>query len=406
MNKEQRKIVGLLLFTATASYICRVNVSTAAPLIMKEFGLNQIQMGKIFSAFLLGYALCQIPGGILADLWGPKRVLWIATWLWFLISIIQTWVGWGLLEVTTTTALITFILFRFMLGVSEAPTYPGAAKGVSNWIFPNLQGRANGLVMASVGAGSALAPLIVSYTMVSWGWRPALIISALPALLVAILWTKIRIPTATRSLEKSEEISSNQNFSWLNKTFILITISYTLQGYVGYIFVSWFYVYLVQERHFDLLTGAWMSSLPWILSLLSIPLGGWLMDHLVKTRIGINWGRRLIPMLGMAGSGLFIAWGAHTQNAIIAAIALSVATMLILSVESPFWTTMAQLSGQHSGKAGGIMNMGSNLGGLISPTLTPWLASLIGWENALHVAAVLSIIGALIWLGIKIEQKN
>ena len=105
-------------------------------------------------------------------------------------------------------------------------------------------------------------------------------------------------------------------------------------------------------------------------------------------------------------SGILISIGAHTGSAVIAAISLAFATAFVLCVEGPFWAMMMNISGKESGKAGGIMNMGSNLGGFISPTLTPLIASYIGWENALHVAALLALIAACLWLGIKPGKSN
>jgi ACS family glucarate transporter-like MFS transporter len=147
-----------------------------------------------------------------------------------------------------------------------------------------------------------------------------------------------------------------------------------------------------------------MSSLPWILSIISIPLGGFISDKLTQGKAGSIWGRRIVPLSGMALSGLLISIGAHTGSAVIAAISLAFATAFILCVEGPFWTMMMRIAGKKSGTAGGIMNMGSNLGGLLSPALTPIIASYIGWENALHVAAILAIVGALLWIGIKPEK--
>ena len=104
-------------------------------------------------------------------------------------------------------------------------------------------------------------------------------------------------------------------------------------------------------------------------------------------------------------AGILISIGAHTGNAIIAAISLAFATAFVLCVEGPFWAMMMSIAGKNSGKAGGVMNMGSNLGGLISPTLTPLMATYIGWENALHIAAFLSLIAAGLWLGIRPSKK-
>ncbi len=408
MNSQRSPwpIVALLCATATSSYICRVNVSTAGALLMQEFGLSQVTMGRVFSAFLLGYALFQVPAGALADRWGAPKVLALAAWLWVAFTALQCLVGWGPLQSTVAGALAAFMICRFLLGIAEAPTYPGAARGVAGWVPPHSQGRANGIVIASIGLGSALAPPLVSNIMVRWGWRPALLASALPALAIALIWPKVHAPHDTANTiaghsahQAPETQPAGTGFRTIR--FFLLTLSYTLQGYVGYIFVSWFYLYLVQERHFGLLSGAWMSSLPWVLSIVSIPFGGFVSDRLVKSRLGATWGGRTVPMLGMAASGILISIGAHTGSAVMAAISLAFATALVLCVEGPFWAMMMRIAGPRSGTAGGIMNMGSNVGGLISPALTPVLASWIGWENALHVAAGLSVIAAALWLGVR-----
>lgn len=395
----------MLCATATASYICRVNVSTAGALLMKEFGLSQIGMGRVFSAFLLGYALFQIPAGALADRWGAKRILSLAAWFWVSITFVQVFIGIGPFQSSGTAAIVAFMICRFLLGISESPTFPGAAQGVSKWILPKFQGRANGVVIAAVGLGSAIAPILVSYVMVHSGWRLALVISALPALIIAILWKYVKTPEVKSVYVNNidhQNLSLSQSTGTLRSiSFYLLTFSYTLQGYVGYIFVSWFYLYLVQVRHFGLLNGAWMSSLPWILSIVSIPMGGYISDRLASGSLGETWGRRFVPIVGMALSGVLISIGAHTSSAVMAAISLAFATALVLCVEGPFWAMMMRIAGRHTGTAGGIMNMGSNLGGLLSPALTPLIASYIGWENALHIAACLAIIAAASWIGIK-----
>jgi len=409
-------LVLILSATATASYICRVNVSTAAPLLMKEFNLDQVLMGRVFSAFLLGYALFQIPAGALADRWGARRVLAVATLLWVGLTVLQTIVGCGPFQTGAGTALMVFMACRMALGIAEAPTFPGAAQGVSRWVAPPLQGRANGMVIGAVGVGSAITPPVVSYVMVHLGWRVALIVSALPALIMAIVWQRITDPPGNTSFPQTPAAPAGTpaptpafaagSSRLFQPGFIFLTLSYTLQGYVGYIFVSWFYLYLVQERNFDLLKAGWMSSLPWILSIVSIPLGGFISDRLAAGPLGQVWGRRAVPIFGMAMSGILISIGAHTGSAIIAAISLAFATAFVLCVEGPFWTAMMNIAGRRSGTAGGIMNMGSNLGGLISPALTPILAKRIGWENALHVAAGLSILAALLWFAVRPVQAS
>ncbi len=381
------RLVALLSATATVSYLCRVNVSVAGVLMMRELGLSQPAMGRVFSAFLLGYAVCQIPGGMLADRFGASRVLGWASLAWVAAT------GW---TIGAGSSIVALLSARCALGAAEAPTFPAAAQAISRALPVAQRGRANGLVVAAIGLGSAIAPPLVSFLMVRWGWRAALMISSLPALAVSLGWFAMRQRRPALPPDTAGAVQHyGRAFGWpQSRSFVLLTFSYSLQGYVGYIFVFWFYLYLVEVRHFDLLRGALFASLPWLLSIVSIPLGGWLFDR-------APWDRRTVPMAGLAGSGLFTAIGAHTQHAYLAAVCMALATALVLSVEGPFWATMTSIAGTRSGAGGGIMNMGSNIGGLISPALTPVLAASIGWEGALLVSATLAMVGALLWFWIR-----
>ncbi len=380
MNRAWR-LVALLSVTATASYLCRVNVSVTSVMMMRELGLSQEAMGRVFSAFLLGYALCQVPGGMLADRFGAARVLgwaalaWVAATLW----------------IAGAGAVLPLIFAgRLLLGITEAPTFPAAARAIAAWIPAAQRGRANGLVIAAIGLGSAIAPPLLSFVMVRWGWRTALVVSALPALAAGLAWMVVRAPATVEPAVAASETKGLPR----SRSFVLLTISYTLQGYVGYIFVYWFFLYLVEVRHFDLMKSALLGSLPWLLSIVSIPLGGWLHDRLPRRR-------RLIPIVGLAGSGVLIAAGAHAANAGFAVACLALATALVLSVEGPFWATMTSIAGARSGAAGGVMNMGSNLGGFVSPALTPILATWLGWEAALLISGVLAVIAGVLWVWIE-----
>jgi ACS family glucarate transporter-like MFS transporter len=370
-----------------------VNVSVTGALMMKELALDHVQMGRVFSAFLLGYALCQVPAGIVADRFGARRVLGIAALCWVGAT--------ALMAAAPAAAGLSFLLgARLLLGVAEAPTFPAAAQAVSLHVPAAARGRANGVVIAAIGLGSAIAPPLVTALMVRVGWRAALVASALPALAVACGWLAVkRMPPAADQAEDADAGPARKGESLATPSFGLLTASYTLQGYVGYIFVFWFYLYLVDVRKFDLLRGALYASLPWLLSIVSIPLGGLVSDALVA-RLGRARGRRIVPMAGLLGGAGFLSWGARTGNPHEAAVCLALATALVLSVEGPFWAAMMDVAGARSGTAGGVMNMGSNLGGLVSPALTPVLAAAIGWENALHVASVLAVAGGLMWLGI------
>ena len=154
----------------------------------------------------------------------------------------------------------------------------------------------------------------------------------------------------------------------------------------------------MQERNFTLAESQWVSSLPWVLTIVSIPLGGWISDRLASGRLGLIWGRRLVPIVSLVAGGVLLAIGAATTNPWLAAFALAVSTASVLAVEGPFWATMLTLAGDDAGTAGGIMNMGGNLGGFISPAVTPMLAAALGWERALELAGMIGVIAGLLWL--------
>lgn len=355
-------LVFLLFLTASASYLCRVNISVAGALMMRDLGLSQIAMGRVFSAFILGYAIFQVPSGFAADRWGARRVLGWAAVGWVIVTVLVAGLGWGIFSAAGGTFTLLLAL-RFILGVGEAPTFPSSAQGVARWIKPSQQGLANGMVIAAIGAGSAVAPLLLSRVMVFGGWRIAMLASTIPALAAALAWAFVQEPKSTLAPTFEPRVSKTGGSPLWTPSFVLLTISYTFEGYVGYIFVFWNYLYLVQVRHFDLLRAGSLSSLPWILSVVSIPLGGLISDRLVAGPLGLRWGRRLIPMLGLSSAGVFLTLGAKTTHAYLAVAYLTLATACVLSVEGPFWATMMELVGPRSGTAGGVLNFGSNFGG-------------------------------------------
>jgi MFS transporter, ACS family, glucarate transporter len=399
-------LVVLLCLTATASYLCRVNISVTGALMMRDLGFSQIEMGRLFSAFVLGYAIFQVPAGAAADHWGARRVLaWAAVW-WVIVTIFLATLGWGPLSGAVGGMLTLLLVLRFVLGIGEAPTFPAAAQGVAKWIQLSKQGLANGVVLAAVGVGSAVAPLLLSRVMVLGGWRVATLTSAFPAMVVTLAWFYVQEPkslSAPKIHPRAAERSASRLWS---SDFVFLTLSYTLEGYISNLFVFWTYLYLVQVRHFDLVRAGSLSSLPWLLSVISIPLGGYISDRLVAGSMGLRWGRRAIPMLGLSSAGIFLVLGAVTTNAYFAVAYLTLATASVLAVEGPCWATMMELAGPRSGTAGGVMNLGSNIGGLISPALTPILAAHLGWKSALCVGGGISVIAGALWFGISLNIQT
>jgi ACS family glucarate transporter-like MFS transporter len=402
-----KRLVFLLMAVASVGYVCRVAVTVVAPDMMREFGLTQTQMGTVFSAFLVGYTIFQVPSGGLADRVSAHKIFLILCTGWALLTALTALVGlrgFGLALVIPQLWMI-----RALFGVIAAPTYPTSGRTIAITVPAHLQGRANSMVLASVGVGSAITPLLLTPISSHYGWRLALWMATFLSAVVGVLWANF----APRELHSHAAASgtvaaglSNSSHQPLRSlSFWFLSASYLLQGYLGYIFIFWFYLYLVQVRHLAVLKAAGFTALPWIATMFAIPLGGVFSD-LAVSRWGATWGRRSVPLVALCAAAVFLVIGARTPSSMLAVAALTTCTVLVLCTEGPFWATMTQLSGEHAGIAGGTMNFGSNLGGMVSPALTPWLAERIGWESALTLTAGLAVVGGLLWLGVRVDSPT
>jgi len=409
MNK---RLVLLLMAAASVGYVCRVAVTVVAPNMMRDFGLTQTQMGTVFSAFLVGYTLFQVPSGGLADRVSARRIFLFLCTGWALLTVLTALVGWRGFGLAVVIPQLWAI--RAIFGVIAAPTYPTSGRTIAITMPPRLQARANSLVLASVGVGSAVTPLLLAPITTHYGWRTALWVAAFLSAVAGLLWSRFGPGElhlhATAGVQAAANRctatgSPNNSAQPLRlPSFWFLSASYLLQGYLGYIFIFWFYLYLVQVRHFEVLKAASFTALPWIATTFAIPLGGVFSDWAV-IRWGATWGRRSVPLVALCAAAIFLVIGARTPKPMVAVAALTTCTVLVLCTEGPFWATMTQLSGEHSGIAGGTMNFGSNLGGMVSPALTPWLAQRIGWESALTLTAGLAVVAGLLWLGVRVEPR-
>jgi MFS transporter, ACS family, glucarate transporter len=262
-NRTARRLVLMLMMVASVGYLCRVDITVVAPHLMAELHLSQPEMGRVFGAFLLGYTLFQIPSGWLAGRL-PTRALFLAlAFGWSALTFTSALVGrlyWGV----ALGALPALLFLRFVLGIVAAPTYPAAGRAISLSVPPLMQGRANGLVLGSIGIGSAVAPPLLGFMTVRWGWRPALLGAAVLAGFAAVAWRLIVPSQQTLMAARPQPVRpvGRAHASLLRRrSFWFLTASYTLQGYVGYVFVFWFFLYLVQVRKFELLQAAWLTSL-------------------------------------------------------------------------------------------------------------------------------------------------
>jgi MFS transporter, ACS family, glucarate transporter len=385
------RIVALLAVFSLVAYILRMNTSVAAKFMMPDLGLTEIQMGQVFSAFMLGYAIFQIPWGLLGDRSGPSRMLTIAALIWVITTTLT-----GLAPGHLIPAFAALLILRFLLGVGQAALYPLAARAVGNWMPGSERAFAYSIIIAAAAAGSAFTGPLIAWSMVALGWRMAFYLCAALALIIAGLW--FWYATDRPAAHVTIAISRS---SWArllrDRNILLICASYFLSSYVLFMFIFWFYLYLVDERKFSILSGGMFTSMPYILALIVVPVGGRLSDRL---------GRRVVAMagFGVAAAALFVGTRAANPYAAIAALSVSVA--FLMATEGPFWSSTIHIAGEHAGAAGGIMNMAGNLGGVVSTALVPVLVKNFGWAIALGSGSGLAIVGGLLWLLIRPGRPN
>lgn len=404
-------IIGLLFALSIVTYIDRVNISVTARQMMPALGLTEQEMGIVFSAFVVGYALFQIPGGWLGDRWGIRVVLMIALIWW------SCFTAWTAIAATSFLAAPLGIvgalaLVRFLLGVGEAAALPTFNRAVTDWLPAHERGLGIGIAIGGIGIGAAITPPVTAWIMVNYGWQSAFYVSSGIGFALAVIWWFLATdrpsphPAHTydeaASSRPSAPTSPSIPWSILRKTPTVwwLMLSYGCLGYVAYVYMSWFYLYLVNERGFSVLRGGVLAAAPFLAILISCPLGGWVTDRLTLRR-GVTKGRQVVGMIGMGMAACSIALGAVTEYPYLALAALSLGAGWLYFTVGAYWSSASDLSPTHAGSLSGFMNMGANLGGAISPTLTPWLAQQWGWSVSLGLAAFISLLGGIMWLRIK-----
>jgi ACS family glucarate transporter-like MFS transporter len=415
-------MVSLIFCMGVMMFIDRVNISIAAKYIMPEYGITDVQMGWIFSAFVLGYALAQVPGGWLGDRFGPRIVLAIAIFWWSAFTAVTAIAG-ELFLVHLVGIVGSFIIIRALIGIGEAAGPPNYNRMVANWIAPRERALAMGIATSGSAFGAALTPPLIVWIMVTLGWRAAFYIAGAAGILLALLcyWLTTDRPEEHAWVNKAElqRIAagretpvitplSMQPIPWrallVQRTDLwFLSAAYFALGYILYIYFSWFYLYLVNVRGFSVLSGGWYSTAPFLAGAVTSPIGGWLSDWL-SYRFGKRIGRCGLGVCGLLLTSVFIWVGARTTDPYLAIVFLALGSASLFLTTAAFWASTMDLASSYAGTVSGFMNMVGNIGGTISPTLTPWIAQQWGWESALYVAAVLAVLGAFFWLGVHPER--
>src|SRR5271170_27146 len=414
-------LIGWLFVLSAVAFLDRVNLSIAGPRLAADYHLSDVQFGLLSTVFLLGYALFQTPAGWLSDHWGARRVLAGGVIWWGIFTALTAAVPTGLRK-----PLLLLLLARFLLGAGEAVMYPCSNQFVARWIPTQERGLANGLIFAGVGVGSAASPSLITYIMIHHDWRTSFWICAFIGLAVGLIWYLVSRDSPDQhplvsaselaairsgltfakhvpgvgtqpSGQKHPSIPVPWNSILKHREVWLITLSYFGYGYVAWIFFAWFFIYLARVRGMNLKSSAFYATLPFVAMAVGCAVGGLVADFLTK-RAGRRAGRCGVAAVGLGLTGIFLAFGSIVDNAPLASVILAGGAGALYLSQSSFWAITADIGGPFSGSVSGFMNMGAQLGGAVTASLTPFIAVHFGWTTSFLVAAALAFLSSAAWL--------
>jgi ACS family glucarate transporter-like MFS transporter len=415
-------VLWLMVLSAVA-YLDRTNISVAGIEIGQEFGISKILLGRIFSAFLIGYAGFQIPAGLLARRLGPRRALGLlGLWWGFFIALT------AMIPRGTAAALLILVGVRFALGAGEAMMYPAASQFVERWFPVKERGKANGFIFAGVGLGAGLTPQIVTTIILHHGWRASFAFSACVGLTAGLVWyllardtpeehpwvgdaERALIVSTRRVAEVGEEDAARYGkraVPWgdifRSRPILALTLSYFSFGYVAWLFFQWMYIYMAQVRGVNLKTSAVYAAFPFVAMTIGCMLGGIVSDG-IAARFGLRTGRCVLPGVALALTAVLLVLGSRADDARTAALVLALGAGILYLAQSSFWAVSADIAGEYTGIVGGMMNMGGQLGGACTAWVTPLFAKWFGWNASFLIAAGLALAGGLMWLAVDPNQQ-
>jgi MFS family permease len=355
------------------AYLDRVCISTAAPAIKAELGLSDSQMGYVFSAFTLSYALFEVPAGWFADRYGARIALTRIVLWWSAMTAATGVVG----------GFTTLFAVRLLFGIGEAGAFPSSARVYAFWQPARLRGRLFGvLIMSAALAGAATQPLVVALLQ-RVGWRATFFAFGAVGVVWSIAWwlwfrddprdhKSVNAAELALLEEGGARSGGHVPVPWRelarNPTLIALCAMYVGAIYGWYFYLTWLPTYLLRARGFDLGQVGWLAALPLLAIAAGCFAGGWVVDHL-SPRVGLRVAARLPGLVGLPLAACSAAGAALAADPIAAALLLAAAAGLAALGIAPAWTVCVEIGGPHAAVVSGAMNMFGNLGGTLSPVV-------------------------------------
>jgi ACS family glucarate transporter-like MFS transporter len=413
------RIFSFLFGFGFIAYVQQKTITVAAERMMPELGLTQAQIGWLLQAFVWGYAIFQLPGGIFGQRIGARRTFVVIGLTAFVATLATPLAP----HFFTGSALFAALLgAQVLLGFSQGAIFPVSGGVFEAWFPPTRWSFVQGLQTMGLSLGAALTPPLIVALMSALGWQAALIWSSLPALALIAVWGWYGRDTprehASVTAQELQEIGADDSASaearapsslsmarflglLRDRNVLLLAVSYMCMNYTFYLLSSWVFLYLVQERHFSLLESGWLATAPPLAAALGAGVGGLLTSLLCK-RMGDRWGYRLMPLVAMPVSAVLLLLAVGTARPYVAVAALAVCFGCGELTEGAFWGGAMTVGRGDAMAVCGLMNTGGNLGGIISIPIVAYFSGQQHWATAFLIGAGFAIASALAWLGINL----
>jgi ACS family glucarate transporter-like MFS transporter len=399
--RVRRALLALIFAFAFTGYVQRTSISIAAERMMPELGLSQIQVGWLLTAFLFTYAVFQIPGAIVGQWIGARRML-AAIGLATVIATLGTVAGAGV--------VVALLAARSLLGVAQGGLFPVGAGMIRTWFPVNAWASAQSLVVTGLWSGAAATPALVAWLMQAYGWRWALVATSVPSLLLVALWyayARDRPNEHPRvSPDELSELAANPR-SLLpapgslrrvlaDRQILLITASYFTMNYVFYLVTFWSFLYLVQARKMSVLESGVLAVLPFVTAGVAAAFGGWLADRF----------RRAVPLVALPSAAVFLYLTVTAASPYWAVAMLCLGFGCVELTEGSYWGATMRRAPDDTMAATALLNTGGNLGGVVATPIIAALSSSYSWTAVFATGAVLSLVAAGLWLKVDVGAQH
>jgi sugar phosphate permease len=395
--------VALLVGAGCVNYLDRAAVAVAEPQIHQELRLSYDQIGVLLSAFAWSYGLAQIPAGTLIDRFGPRRILGLGLILWSLAQVGATYVR----------SLGQFITARVALGLGESPMYIGGSRVCTDWFALDQRALPIAIFNSSSGLAPALAPPLLTWLMLMFGWRVMFLIAGLAGFAIAVLWVLLYrapeaagIPPADLAEIRRQDSASVEHVGLRQAAWLLRfpTAWGMFFGFLGVVYISWLYAtwlpaYLEDARHQSIASAGFWASIPLGAGFLGALGGGFISRWLGQSGVDAMAACRIPTIGGLLVAGAFTIAASFTGN-VYAAIGLMACGLFAANVSSSCgWALAAVIAPPNTvATLEAIQNVGGSIGGALAPFITGAIVQASGsFSLSFVLAGAISIACAFVY---------